>query len=213
MPSNPVLADRAYQALRDAIVRGEFRPNQRLVESEVCESIGIGRTPVRGALQMLEDQGMLVKQRQSWTVREFSAADIRDVYETRMALEGYAARLAAHRAGDAELAAVMAVLDEHAHLELLPPEEQVTLNSTFHDAIARASGNDHLIRLIGRNRQFSFDFNAARRWSIEDYRAGHQEHRDIAEALLRRDADGVEDLVREHYRVAMEAFVSQLGRP
>ncbi|WP_406636722.1 GntR family transcriptional regulator [Amycolatopsis sp. WGS_07] len=213
MPSNPVLAGRAYQALRDAIVRGEFRPNQRLVESEVCELIGIGRTPVRGALQMLEDQGMLIKQRQSWTVREFGAADIRDVYETRMALEGYAARLAAVRASDAELAAIAAILDEHEHLELLPPEEQVTLNLTFHEAVSRASGNDHLVRLISRNRQFSFDFNAAKKWSVEDYRAGHQGHRDIADALRRRDADGVEDLVREHYRVAMEAFVSQLSSP
>ncbi|MFE4194896.1 GntR family transcriptional regulator [Paenarthrobacter sp. NPDC056912] len=211
MPSSPVLAERAYQRLREAIVHGELRPNQRLVEAELCELIGIGRTPVRTALHMLEDQSLIVKQRTSWTVREFNVSDIQDVYEARMAMEGFAARLAATRASDEELARIVAILDEHERLEELPPEQQVTLNEAFHTAISAASGNEHLIRLMERNRRFAFDHTAARLYTPEDYRIGHQGHREIAAALMRRDAESTEALVREHYRIALEALATQVG--
>jgi DNA-binding GntR family transcriptional regulator len=210
MPSSPVLANRAYELLRDSIVRGELRPNQRLVEAEVCERIGIGRSPVRNALHALTDQGFIIKQRTSWTVREFEANDIINVYETRMALEGYAARLAAERATDAQLVAIEALLDTKESLELLPPDEQVELNNTFHGSICDASGNEHLMQMIERNRQFAFDHNAARLWTLEDYRIGHQGHRDIAAALVARRVDMVEDLVRDHYRISLETFLAQL---
>jgi DNA-binding GntR family transcriptional regulator len=213
MPSSPVLANRAYELLRDSIVRGELRPNQRLVEAEVCERIGIGRSPVRNALSALADQGFILKQRTSWTVREFGVHDIINVYETRMALEGYAARLTAERATDLELGAIEKILDSKESLEFLPPDEQVELNDAFHGSICGASGNEHLMQTIERNRQFAFDHNAARLWTPEDYRIGHQGHRDIAAALLARQADKAEELVRDHYQTSLKTFLAHLSGP
>ncbi|WP_418060741.1 GntR family transcriptional regulator [Pimelobacter simplex] len=205
MPAPAVLAQKAYEAVRTGILSGDLRPNQRLVEAEVCDLIGIGRTPVRGALQMLENHGYLIKQRSSWTVREFGPQDIKNVYETRMALEGFAARLTVERATDEEIARIAAILESHADLETLPPDEQVSLNSSFHDAIADASGNEHLARLIRRDRHFAFDYSAAKRYTADDYRHGHAGHHEIVAALQARDADAAERLVVEHYRLALEA--------
>src|ERR1051326_9590051 len=90
--------DGLYERLRHSIVSGELRPSQRVLELELAAQLEVSRTPVREALQRLAGDGLVLSHRRGWIVREHTALEIKEIYECRMALEGYAARLAARRA-------------------------------------------------------------------------------------------------------------------
>src|SRR2546430_2516572 len=94
-------SDGVYVQLRRAIVQGQLRPKQRLVEAELAETLEVSRTPIREALQRLALDGLVSRHRRGWVVREHEADEIKDIYACRAALEGYAARLAAVAASDA----------------------------------------------------------------------------------------------------------------
>ncbi len=80
-----------YQRLRSAIVRGDLRPNERLVEADLAVWLEVSRTPVRECLQRLAAQRLVANRRRGWVVLEHSIEDIREIYGVRAALEGYAA--------------------------------------------------------------------------------------------------------------------------
>ena len=105
MPPGEVLnvSERCYTRLRRSIVDGRYRPHQRLVETDLAKELTASRTPVRQALQRLELEGLVAGSRHGWIVRQHSALDIQHIYDVRIALEGYASRLATERASDDHL--------------------------------------------------------------------------------------------------------------
>src|SRR5579864_7454244 len=96
-------SDNVYERLREAIVTGRARPNERLIEAELADRLQVSRTPIREGLQRLAAEGLVVTRRRGWVVLEHTSAEIREIYEARAALEGYCARLAAERATEAQL--------------------------------------------------------------------------------------------------------------
>src|ERR1700754_1350669 len=109
-PAGPVnLTTEVYERLRQAIVAGSIRPNERLIEADLAARLEVSRTPVRESMLRLAGDGLIIAHRRGWIVREHSAEEIREVYEIRAALEGFAAGLAALRATDEELAGIKAI--------------------------------------------------------------------------------------------------------
>lgn len=205
------LIDRAYDQIKQAILDGELRPNQRLVEHELAAHFDISRTPIRSGLQMLEVDGLISRHRSSWVVREFRREDVISVYQVRMALEGFAARLVAQNASDESIAEIAAILDESEQpLESRSPAEQVVLNDSFHGAIVRAAQNPHLETMLRRNAQFYFEARLADLYTADDYAAGHAGHRAILQALRARDATLAEFLVRGHVETALEVYLNRV---
>ena len=99
-------SDEVYEKLRLAIVTGEIRPNAPLIEVDLANALNVSRTPIRESLQRLAADQLVVPRKRGWAVKEYSAQEIQESYEVRAALEGYAARLAATRASDGEIAAM-----------------------------------------------------------------------------------------------------------
>lgn len=92
------LAEAVYQQLFDAIVSGAVEPGARLIQEELAEQLAVSRTPVREALLRLEQERVVeVAGRRGFVVRDFSEQEIRDVYQAREAIEGFAARLVAEK--------------------------------------------------------------------------------------------------------------------
>src|ERR671935_2998859 len=90
-----LLRDRAYAALRDAIVDGTLAPGERLRDQELCEWLGLSRTPVREALARLEDDGLVETAPQRYTrVAPVDRADARDAFQVVAAVQSLAAELA-----------------------------------------------------------------------------------------------------------------------
>lgn len=208
------LADGVYLSLHTAIVHGTYRPNQRLVETELADELGASRTPVREALQRLASEGLTLKSRHGWQVREFTLAEIREIYEVRAALEGYAARLAASRIGPQQIKQLEKIIAEQRKLTRraqIPRPAVVDLNDRFHDAVIAASGNERLVGMLQSNRMYYFNYQVAALYTEEQTVASLDDHEWLVEALRRHNADKAELLAREHIAVALKLIEGQLS--
>lgn len=204
---------RAYNHVESAILTGELKPRERLVEKDLAERLGMSRTPVREALRRLEERGMVrILPHRGAVVSDISPAEVENIYAVRCHLEALASRLAAERISAEGMDRVDAM--EAAHVSLATGGDVRALmlaNDHFHDAIYIAAENTCLFELIHQLRRqvHAVRFNA---WSQPDRIARSlAEHRQMAQVLRRRDAAGLADLTREHLRVAKDSYLAYLG--
>ncbi|MEM7444982.1 MAG: GntR family transcriptional regulator [Pseudomonadota bacterium] len=196
--SHQSLNDRVREALRDAIVGGQFKPGDRLVEAKLAELFGVSRNPVREALKALGNEGIVtIAPRRGAVVAELSEGEAADVVELRAALEGFSARLAARRLDGEAGARLMSVLKagdeaaERGDTDALPG-----LNDIFHAELADASSNLVLAGIMRTLR-------AKTHWlfaSVSEQRvlASWKEHAGILRAILDRDEEMAALLASRH---------------
>jgi DNA-binding GntR family transcriptional regulator len=189
----------AYTRLRRAIVHGELRPNERLIETDLADQLEISRTPIREVFQRLAGEGLIVRSRRGWRVREHSPDEIGEIYEARAALEGYAAALAAVRGSEAELRRIEAIhLDEDSPEPRTARDHLVEINDGFHEAILDAAHNERLAQMARQSREYYFNHRIAHLYSDAEAQASVEQHELILGALLARDAAAAEAHVRTH---------------
>jgi len=207
---SPNRASEAYDELRRAIVEGRFRPNERLVESELAERLEVSRTPIRESMQRLAADGLVVSHRRGWVVREHSPREIQDIFEVRAALEGYAARLAAERATDEMIQRIVRIHETYVEaLQGSSRGQLVAHNDEFHEAVIAASGNVRLGEQIKRNSEFYFIHRIAGFLSDEEVRVSIAGHQELVDALVARDSDLSEEVAR---RRVLEGLSKTLAR-
>jgi DNA-binding GntR family transcriptional regulator len=205
-----VRSERIYDRVRADIVHGVLRPNQRLVEIELADRLGVSRTPVRETLQRLVLDGLVRRDRRGWVVHEHSAQEIRSIYEVRAALEGYAAFLAAGRATADELRALDELYPAGDGAIALGPDKQVELNERFHDGVIAAAANTRLAQLCRASRQYYFNHRIARLYHLEETRRSIDGHRRILAAIARRDGPAAEAHAREHVQYALAIVLTKV---
>ena len=193
------------ERLRALILTGEYGPDERLVEEQLAELLGVSRTPVRQAITMLEAEGLVeFAPIRGATVCSFSTEDVWDIYDLRAVLEGHAARRAAGRIKGGELERLRALTGEMEGLagRFDDHEEEiralVKLNQEFHGTIVEASRNRRLKRLINRTVEIPLMFKAFFWYTPHERVISNHYHRQILEALERSDADRAEIIMREH---------------
>jgi DNA-binding GntR family transcriptional regulator len=204
--------DDVYLRLREAIVEGELRPNERLIETELAERLGVSRTPIREAMQRLAGDGLIRSRARGWAVHEHDAEEIRQIYEARMALEGFSAYLAAERASDQQLSEIERIHSEsiaHARKGDLR-EVLVALNERFHSAVFEASANHRITELIAKNRDFYFNHRIASAYTVEEMEASLTSQGAIVKALLKRNARSAELAARKHVEQALGVILSKV---
>lgn len=207
------LSDVAYLALRADIVRGVLRPNDRLVELELADRMTMSRTPIREALQRLVNDGLALSTPHGWTVKEHGPDEIRHIYETRAALEGFAAGLASQRITPAQLRTVSSLeplVPASGAIEGVSREELVDRNNAFHDAVIEASSNPVLTELIARTRTYFFNYRLAHLYTVKELRASAHGHRRVLEALRNHDAAAAERISRDHVLEALQVTLHRL---
>ena len=190
--------DEVYERLRLAIITGEIRPNEPLIEADLAAALDVSRTPIRESLQRLGADGLILPRKRGWAVREYSPREIQENYEVRAALEGYAARLAASRATDAELAEI-AQIQAMRDAEPSPSREfRARTNRQFHDAIMAAGKNTRLADSIFRIGQFYFSNRIAGLTTEQEFKANQTDHGRIVQALQARNEAEAEEAMRAH---------------
>ncbi|HZV52950.1 MAG TPA: GntR family transcriptional regulator [Candidatus Dormibacteraeota bacterium] len=204
------LADRVYERLRHAIVRGELRPNQRLVEADLAASLHVSRTPIREVLQRLEADGLVVSARRSWVVREHTADEIRQIFECRIALEGQAARLAAMRVDSARAEAIAAAAEEVGRV-IQDRARRVEANDRFHDLVIEAAGNPMLMALIERSRLYHFNRRLAALYTEEELARSQDQHLRLVRALRDHDPEAAERVTHEHLETSLQTALAKLA--
>jgi DNA-binding GntR family transcriptional regulator len=210
--SRKSLGEEVFEHLRRAIIEGELPPGQRLVESRIAAALGISRTPVREALHKLDREGFLRKQpRGGFTVPALSRREIEETFGIRSVLESYAARLAALEHSAEELEPLLAKVDAYqaalkqGRLEVLP-----RINTEFHDLLYALSRSTKLVKMINDLRDQIYRFRQMILKRPEMARISHRDHREMLAAIGRRDAEGVEKLVREHILRGQKAVLETL---
>jgi DNA-binding GntR family transcriptional regulator len=197
-----------YERLRRAIVLGEIRPNERLVEMDLAEALSVSRTPIRESLQRLAADGLVESSKRGWVVRELSLDAIREIYELREALEGFAARLTAMRASEGQIRKLEQLIARRSNNPPQPSERQwlVTNNDALHQAVFRACGNERLLREIIRTSEYYFNMRVASLYTDEEIAASAKQHADLVEAIVQHDGDRAEQVMRLHIRGALDVI-------
>ena len=195
-------ADFVYESLRDAISDGRIAAGERVPEEEIARNLGVSRTPVREALQRLQQRGLLeFGAGRGLVVAGLSQHQVLQLYAMREILEGSAARFAARHANEADVAILYRLQKELANAADDAPV-LVTLNRRFHQAIYEAAHNQYLLQTLNMLHDslallHNTTFRMPKRRSESD-----EEHRRIIVAIERRDSDGAEAAAREHIRQA-----------
>lgn len=201
------LADDVYRRLREDILSGRLRPRDHLVEVDLAERLQVSRTPVRESLHRLAADGLIVSRRRRWVVHEHSLEEIREIYEVRMALEGYAARLACRRAGPDQVAVLECLLHEPPRPAAGDREWFVDVNTRFHGLITAAADNAHFARLAESNRVYTVNTQLAAHYTDADVAASQDEHRRLVRAIRDGDPDTAEALARSHVEHALRLIL------
>lgn len=221
-------AIKAQQRLRELILTGQLAAGARIAELALVDLLGVSRTPIRTALMRLEQEGLLeALPAGGYAVRTFSEREVADAIELRGTLEGLAARLAAERGVQTRaLADARVCLDQIDQLlfdHSLSDDmfsEYVRLNAQFHRLLADMPCSGVLSREIERAGSLPFASpsgfvgvhinNVAARDMLVV--AQHQ-HRQVLDAIERREAGRAEALMREHSRIARHNMQLALREP
>lgn len=201
-------AERIFTELTTAIVRGELQPGARLSEQQLAERYGVGRVPVREAIQRLEARQLVVRIPHAGArVVSLSLAELRDIYEVRLELESMACRLAARRMTETEIAELQQLLAEHENSITAGQEQgyyQQAGDLDFHYRIIQGSHNQRLQQMLCGElyhlvRMYRYQTSTGSKRPIQALR----EHRRIVEAIASRDAELAELLMRRHIQLSL----------
>ncbi|MFX0545248.1 GntR family transcriptional regulator [Roseovarius sp. S1116L3] len=205
MPMKPPQTD-AYSLILGAIDMGDFRPGDRLVESDLAERFGVSRTPIREALQRLETQSLLTRDGRSLIVASLDHNQRAELYVVRAELEGLAASLAARHATPEEVAVLRDMVEQDRAL-IGDPAKMARANRRFHKQIHLASHNRFLVQQLGlvhRSMALMATTSLAAEGRGEDAIA---EHDAIVSAIEAGDAKTAHDALKAHIS---KAFVTRL---
>ncbi len=207
------LHDEVVSGLRDMIIEGELSPGTRLTERILCQRFGISRTPLREAVKVLASEGLLeLLPNRGAVVTALTIEAVEDIFQVIGALEALAGELACAGISDEDLAEIRALhyqmLAHHARAEL---PEYFKHNQRIHEKIIEAAGNPILTQiyrsLSGRIRRARYMANFSKdRWD----RAVH-EHNLILEALTKKQAGRLRQLLQDHLRNKLEVVKAALG--
>jgi DNA-binding GntR family transcriptional regulator len=204
----PSLSEDVYWQLRKEIVRGDLRPNQPLAEIDIAERLSVSRTPVRESMQRLAADGLVVSRRRRWLVYEHTKAEIEEIYEVRLALEGYAARLASQRSTPAQVKELARIRDSASASG--PLSMRVEHNETFHNRLVTIAGNSRLASMLVHNRNFAFNRQVASLYTPDDLIVSANQHARLVDAVRARDGDAAEQAARDHIQSALEIIIARL---
>lgn len=210
-------AVKAQLRLRELVLAGELPAGARIAELTLVERLGMSRTPIRAALMRLEQEGLLeALPNGGYAVRTFSEREVSDAIELRGTVEGLAARLAAERGvgelllGEARelLAGIDGVLQRPA-LDDPAFGRYVELNRRFHGLLAEMADSDVIAREI--DRVVSLPFASPSGFVVVQANSprardmlivAQDQHRQVLEAIERREGSRAEAIMREHSRLA-----------
>lgn len=194
----------AYELLKQAVLRGEFRPGEPLREVQLAQWCGVSRTPVREALRRLEQDGLIRWEGSALTVRRRSPEEILDIYATRIVLESTAAAVAADRRTDHDLRQLEWALERGASASPEDPTALVEINGAFNRRVWHASHNESLIDLLERlhlhlGRYPETTLVAPGRWEQSKIA-----HRELVDAITERDGERAGRIATRHFTEARE---------
>lgn len=194
------LRDVVFNTLRQAILRGELKPGERLMEIQLANKLGVSRTPIREAIRKLELEGLvLMIPRKGAEVAEITEKNMLDVLEVRRALEELAVKLACERITEEEIQELKDAADA---FQKILSEKDITkiaeADEAFHDVIFKSTGNDRLIQLLNSLREQMYRYRLEYLKREEYHPQLLEEHQQIIDRITRKDQSKAAELIDRH---------------
>ena len=207
------LGQHVFDNLKQAIIRGDIAPGEWLVESHIAQMLGISRTPVREAIHKLERERLIERQpRGGFSVLGLNRDDIEETFGIRGVLEGYAARLATLKHHPRELTVLEQKVEEfQACLSKKQMDSLPVINTEFHELLYDLSKSPRLIHMINGLRDQIYRFREIILKDQKHAGTSHEDHLQMLKFMRKRDAEGVEKLVREHIQRGQEVVLNDFG--
>ncbi len=194
------LRDVVFQTLRQAILRGKLQPGERLMEIHLAQQLGVSRTPVREAIRMLEQEGLVIMiPRKGAIVAEITKSDLEDVLEVRAALEELAVKKACRNISQEQLQELKKAAGKFA--ASLQKEELMACaqaDVAFHEIISAATENRRLIQILNNIREQIYRYRLENLKDKSSHANLVEEHTAICRALEERSEEKASEAVRVH---------------
>lgn len=194
------LRDTVFQTLQQEILHGDLKPGERLMEIHLANKLGVSRTPIREAIRMLEQEGLVrMIPRRGAVVAGITEKDLRDVLEVRKALEELAVRLACQNITEQQIRelgqAEKRVADalENGDVMLIARADM-----DYHDIINLATGNQRLIRFLNTLREQTYRYRVEYLKNQAYHVQLLEEHRELSAAICRRDSSEAAEIIARH---------------
>ena len=197
------LRDVVFRTLRQAILRGELKPGERLMEIRLANQLGVSRTPIREAIRMLELDGLVIMvPRKGAQVAQITEKDLNDVL---------AVKLACQRITESELQKLyQASRSFEQMLETTETDDLQKLaqaDVAFHDVIYQATNNERLIQLLNNLREQMYRYRIEYLKDVKSRRSLVEEHDALYEHMKNRDLAGAQKMIREHIERQQESIM------
>lgn len=194
------LRDVVFNTLRQAILRGELKPGERLMEIQLANKLGVSRTPIREAIRKLELEGLvLMIPRKGAEVAEITEKNLRDVLEVREALEVLAVQLACERMTEEQIQELCIAAKE---FEDALEGNDITMiaeaDVKFHDVVYESTCNQRLIQLLNNLREQMYRYRVEYLKKNEVRSKVAEEHQDLIEFIKCHDKDAASKNICEH---------------
>jgi DNA-binding GntR family transcriptional regulator len=198
--------------LTQAIMDGQFESGERLIENDLQRRFGVSRSPIRESLRILEKKGLVTNiPRKGTTVHKITKKDIEENFPVRANLESLAARLALPHLNGHDIekmeTAFFRMGEAADHNDF---KSYLKYHTQYHDVFIRASRNDTLIEILENLRNQAIWFRYSYLYVQESYEYAVTVHREILDYFIRKDADRLEALVKEHVLIALGRFIQFL---
>ena len=201
------LRDVVFNTLREAILKGELKPGERLMEMHLANKLGVSRTPIREAIRMLEQEGLAVTiPRKGAQVAKMTEKDLQDVMEVRDALDELAVACACERKNEEQfvrLKSAMGVFEAATKTDDV--RAIVEADEAFHNVIYEMAGNPKLETIINNSREqmYRYRYEYVKDRSI--YEQLIAEHKAIIEGFERQDVAFVKEIMHTHLENQVDA--------
>lgn len=190
--------EKSYRQIQDMVISFAIRPGERINESELSRKLGVSRTPLREALNRLASENFVdFVPAKGFFRKKVKPKEIYDLMQLRIAIETAAARLAVEKATPTQVALLGEIVEDLADMRRLAPSSIIPKDELFHETLTGLSGNNEMLQAL---RSVNIRIRPLRYLAVDDRRLelGQEQHIAVHDALRRRDAAGLVELLDLH---------------
>lgn len=206
------LRDVVFNTLRQAILTGDLKPGERLMEIHLANKLGVSRTPIREAIRKLELEGLVTMiPRRGAEVAQITEKSMSDVLEVRRAVDALCVELACERISDEALEALKEACGGFEEAVKSGDVKKIAqADVAFHDIIVRATGNQRLVQLVNTLSEQMYRYRFEYIKDVSQHGSLVEEHRIIYESLLKKDKQTASEAAKLHIDNQEKTIIKQI---